>query len=98
MFDPHTLATLAMFMLPPRQSVPNNIFQDFTGGGYFYLDNQDRVVASTTTRHIYVIAENTRLPDRQSRLQDLLRDRSRLQQQLRRDLDQPQRRSSTSAP
>jgi hypothetical protein len=57
MFDPKTLETLATFMLPPRQDVPSNIFQDFTGGGYFYLDNQDQVVAATTTKHIYVIAE-----------------------------------------
>jgi hypothetical protein len=57
MFNPRTLATLATFTLPPRQSVPSNIFQDFTGGGYFYLDSRDRVVAATTTRHIYVIAE-----------------------------------------
>jgi hypothetical protein len=57
MFDPNTLEPLATFMLPPRQSVPGNIFQDFTGGGYFYLDNQDRVVTSTTTHHVYVIAE-----------------------------------------
>ncbi|MEA2161130.1 MAG: hypothetical protein QOD66_3510 [Solirubrobacteraceae bacterium] len=57
MFDPNTLATLATFSLPPRQDLPSNLFQDFTGGGYFYLDNQDRVVTSTTTRHIYVIAE-----------------------------------------
>jgi hypothetical protein len=57
MFDPRTLAPLATFALPPRQDVPTNIFQDFTGGGYFYLDNHDRVVTSTTTRHIYVISQ-----------------------------------------
>ena len=62
MFDPKTLDTLATFMLPPRQSIPSNIFQDFTGGGYFYLDNQDRVVTSTTTHHIYVIAETSGSP------------------------------------
>jgi hypothetical protein len=57
-FDPRTLATIATFALPPRQGVPTgSIFQDFTGGGYFYLDGKDRVVTSTTTRHIYVIAE-----------------------------------------
>jgi len=61
-FDPNSLDTLATFMLPPRQSVPSNIFQDFTGGGYFYLDNRDRVVTSTTTHHIYVIAETPRSP------------------------------------
>jgi acetyltransferase-like isoleucine patch superfamily enzyme len=61
MFDPDTLETLATFNLPPRQPSQllnnPNLFQDFTGGGYFYLDNQDRVVTTTTTRHIYVIAE-----------------------------------------
>jgi hypothetical protein len=62
MFDPNTLATLATFMLPPRQSVPSDIFQDFTGGGYFYLDNQDRVVTTTTTHHVYVIAETPGAP------------------------------------
>ncbi|HEY3726007.1 MAG TPA: hypothetical protein VGL51_02460 [Solirubrobacteraceae bacterium] len=58
MFDPDTLATLATFMLPPRQSLPSgSIFQDFGSGGYFYLDSHDRVVTATTTHHIYVIAE-----------------------------------------
>jgi hypothetical protein len=60
MFDPATLATLATFELPPRQSLPSDptsVFQDFTGGGYFYLDAGDRVVTSTTTRHILVIAD-----------------------------------------
>lgn len=47
MFDPSTLATLASFSLPGR--LPStNPFQDFTGGGYFYLDHQDRVVVATT--------------------------------------------------
>jgi hypothetical protein len=59
MFDPNSLATLATFNLPPRQSVPSNAFQDYTGGGYFYLDNHDRIVTATTTRHIYVIAETS---------------------------------------
>ena len=62
MFDPNTLATLATYSLPPRQDVPSNVFQDFTGGGYFYLDNQDRVVTSTTTKHILVIAETPGTP------------------------------------
>ena len=57
MFNPSTLATLATFTLPPRQSVPSNIFQDFTGGGYFYLNNHGQIVCATTTRHIYVIGE-----------------------------------------
>jgi hypothetical protein len=57
MLDPRTLEQLAMFALPPRQSVPANIFQDFAGGGYFYLDDQDRAVIPTTTRHVYVVKE-----------------------------------------
>jgi hypothetical protein len=56
MLDPRTLATLATFSLPPRQDIPTNIFQDYTGGGYFYLDRHDRVVTATTTKHLYVIA------------------------------------------
>jgi hypothetical protein len=62
MFDPSTLETLATFSLPPRQTVPSNVFQDFTGGGYFYIDNQDRVAVATTTHHIYVIAETSGSP------------------------------------
>lgn len=61
MLDPNTLATLATFNLPPRQPIQiinsPNVFQDFTGGGYFYLDNHGRVVTTTTTGQIYVIAE-----------------------------------------
>jgi hypothetical protein len=62
MFDPTTLATLATFPLPPRTPqdvlLNPNFFQDFENGGYFYLDNRDEVVTGTTSRHIYVIAEN----------------------------------------
>jgi hypothetical protein len=59
MLDPRTLDTLATFTLPPRQAIAPgaNIFQDFTGGGYFYLDRFDRVVTATTTHHIWVIGE-----------------------------------------
>ena len=38
-------------------AVNPNIFQDFSNGGYFYLDNHDEVVTATTTQHIYVIGE-----------------------------------------
>src|SRR5205823_5355459 len=33
-------------------------FTDFSGGGYFYLDNQDRAVVPTTTGHIWVVGES----------------------------------------
>lgn len=58
MFDPHTLDTLAHMDLPPRQpDVGTNPFTDFSSGGYFYLDNHDRAVIPTTTRHIWVVGE-----------------------------------------
>ena len=61
MFDPNTLETLATFSLPlrtPEDVLLNpNIFQDFSNGGYFYLDNRDQIVTATTTQHMYVIGE-----------------------------------------
>jgi hypothetical protein len=58
LIDPKTLDTLAKYDLPPRQpGVPSGLFTDFSGGGYFYLDNQDRAIIPTTTRHLYVMAE-----------------------------------------
>ncbi|MEA2479238.1 MAG: hypothetical protein QOJ07_1160 [Thermoleophilaceae bacterium] len=59
MFDATTLDTLATYPLPERQpSVPGGggtIFNDFAGGGYFYLDGQDRAIVPTTTRHVLVV-------------------------------------------
>ncbi|MEA2375653.1 MAG: hypothetical protein QOD53_2116 [Thermoleophilaceae bacterium] len=58
MFDKNTLETLASMTLPPRQPDPQGrIFNDFAGGGYFYLDNQDRAVVLTNDKHLYVIKE-----------------------------------------
>ncbi len=60
MFNARTLDEMATFPLPPRQlqvSGDPNPFTNFSGGGYFYLDNSDRVVVPTTTRHVYVIGE-----------------------------------------
>jgi len=54
LFDAQTLEELASYELPPRPPNPNP-FQDFAGGGYFYLDNQDRAVVPTTDRHVLVI-------------------------------------------
>jgi len=55
--DPNTLTPLATYAMPVRQPSAGNPFTDFSGGGYFYLDGSDRIVAPTTTRHIFVIAE-----------------------------------------
>src|SRR4051812_3192336 len=59
MLDPKTLESLASMPLPPRLAGSAGVFTDFSGGGYFYLDGQDRVIAPTSTRHIYVIDETT---------------------------------------
>jgi hypothetical protein len=61
LFDPKTLDQLASFDLPPRviNTGSSNPFTDFSGGGYFYLDQADRAVIPTTTRHIWVVGEST---------------------------------------
>jgi hypothetical protein len=58
MLDPTTLEQLASFPLPPR-SGGGNPFSDFSGGGYFYLDNQDRAVIPTNHRHLWVVGETS---------------------------------------
>ena len=58
MFDADTLHELARLPLPPRQPRPGiNPFTDFSGGGYFYLDERDRAVIPTTTRRLWVVAQ-----------------------------------------
>ena len=57
LMDARTLDTLAVLPLPPRIPSGGNPFTDFSGGGYFYLDNQDRAVIPTTTGHVWVVAE-----------------------------------------
>ncbi len=60
MLDPQTLTPLATYDLPPRQgSSPGGTFTDFSGGGYFYLDNRDRVVTATSQRHVLIIGETS---------------------------------------
>ena len=55
MLDPQTLAPLATYNLPLRDlGTLANVFTGFAGGGYFYLDNLDRAVVPTSTRHIVV--------------------------------------------
>jgi hypothetical protein len=62
LMDPESLALLATFDLPPRVVNPasgGNPFTDFSGGGYFYLDQLDRAVIPTTTRHIWVVRQTS---------------------------------------
>src|SRR5205823_1987403 len=56
LLDPTTLDEIASFDLPPRRPDPAGAFTSFGGGGYFYLDNQDRAVVPTTDLHIYTVA------------------------------------------
>lgn len=55
LLDPKTLDKLASLPLPPRP-MSSNPFQDFTGGGYFYLDNHNRAVLFTADHHISIVA------------------------------------------
>jgi hypothetical protein len=56
LLNPATLDALASFPLPPRSvSGGPNIFNDFSGGGYFYLDHKDRAVIPTNNRQIWVV-------------------------------------------
>jgi outer membrane protein assembly factor BamB len=55
-FDPVTLATLAEFELPHAPDPPGTVqFQNFSGGGYFFLDERDRMWIPTKTGHIFVL-------------------------------------------
>jgi hypothetical protein len=57
LLDPHTLQALAALPLPLRNVSPGgNPFTDFSGGGYFYLDQHDRAVVPTNDRHILVVS------------------------------------------
>jgi hypothetical protein len=57
LLEPRTLETLAAFPLPPRAPGGGNLFTDFAGGGYFYLDDRERAVIPTTTRHVFVVRQ-----------------------------------------
>ncbi len=56
LMDPHSLEIVANYSLPSRAISPNP-FRDFSGGGYFYLDDQDRAVVAAANKHIMVIGE-----------------------------------------
>ena len=57
-FDPRTLQVLATYDMPDAPNPPGTLpFQNFTGGGYFFLDNKDRIWSATKTSHLFVLAE-----------------------------------------
>ena len=56
-FDPKTLEVLATYDMPDAPNPPGTqFFQNFTGGGYFFLDGQDRIWSATKTSHLMVLA------------------------------------------
>ncbi len=61
LIDPRTLAVLASYTLPAGGPPPPNTpeYQNFTGGGYFFLDNKDRVWSATKTNHLFVLSESS---------------------------------------
>ncbi len=56
--DPDTLAPISTFDLPTATNPPGTKeFQNFAGGGYFFLDDEDRIWVATRTDHIYVLGQ-----------------------------------------
>lgn len=56
--DPVTLRTLATYDLPNAPTPPGTPgFQNFAGGGYFFLDRRDRIWSATKTSHLVVLAQ-----------------------------------------
>jgi hypothetical protein len=57
--DPQTLATIATYDLPSAPDPPGTkTYQNFSGGGYFFLDQKDRIWVPTKTDHMFVIGES----------------------------------------
>ncbi len=61
LLDPVTLNVLGRTALPgdPGAFLRPGAFGNFTGGAYFYLDDQDRAVIASRDGHIRVFAENS---------------------------------------
>jgi hypothetical protein len=55
--DPRTLEVLGSYDLPQAPDAAGTVgFQNFTGGGYFFLDQRDRLWTTTKTSHLFVLA------------------------------------------
>ena len=54
--DPVTLELMATYDMPNAPDPPGTkAYQNFAGGGYFFLDGRDRVWSSTKTSHLFVL-------------------------------------------
>jgi hypothetical protein len=58
--DPVTLNVKARLDLPAAPDPPGTkIFQNFTGGGYFFLDDKNQIWSATKTSHLWVVGESS---------------------------------------
>ncbi len=56
--DPDTLEVIDTFDLPNADPVGNTpAYQNFSAGGYFYLNNRDQLVIPTRTNHIFLLGQ-----------------------------------------
>ena len=54
--DPKTLEILATYTMPNAPDPPGTkAYQNFAGGGYFFLDRHDRIWSATKTSHVLVL-------------------------------------------
>ena len=54
--DPNTLELLATYDMPNAADPPGTkAYQNFAGGGYFFLDARNRVWSATKTNHLFVL-------------------------------------------
>jgi hypothetical protein len=54
--DPGTLELLASYEMPAAADPPGTkAYQNFAGGGYFFLDGRDRIWSATKTGHVFVL-------------------------------------------
>lgn len=54
--DPQTLEILATYDMPFNTDPPGQkAYQNFAGGGYLFLDGQDRIWSATKTGHLFVL-------------------------------------------
>ncbi len=56
--DSETLQMKASFVLGAPNPTGPTAFQNFTGGGYFFLDKQNRVWSATKNSHLVVLAQS----------------------------------------
>ena len=54
--EPNTLELMATYDMPNASDPPGTkAYQNFAGGGYFFLDGRDRVWSATKTSHLFVL-------------------------------------------